>query len=66
MPSIAKPKPLVRRSLCEAALGQRLFSARDPETWTAHFEALGTLCADAWLDDLLTATPIRRFLTLTS
>ncbi|AUX36132.1 MULTISPECIES: hypothetical protein [Sorangium] len=52
MPSIADPKPLIRRSLCEASLGQRLFSTRDPETWTAHFEALGTLCADAWLDDL--------------
>lgn len=50
--SMGKTKPLVRRDLCEAALGHRLFATRDPDGWKAHFEVLGTLCAEAWLDDL--------------
>jgi hypothetical protein len=51
-PSIWESKSLVGRLVREAAIGHGLFSTKDPETWKAHFEDLGKLCAEAWRDDL--------------
>lgn len=45
-------KPLVRRAMLEGAFGHGLFTTKDPDTWKSYLEELGTLCANAWHDDL--------------